>query len=392
MQLARWAMPASGSRRTPKAEKSATIFAIETGGPANKFEKKSSIPPHRGHFAALDAVRGIAAISVILFHLGHWLAVPSLATNSGLAVDLFFCLSGYVLSLAYQERLRGGMSFAKFVQIRLIRLWPLIALGTTLSFTFVIARALIEHDGIQWGVLALAPIMGMASIPFLGAPQYIGGPQIFPLNGPQYTLFLELLVNFAWAACRQLRRLPLIPIVTALALVAILTVGLGGDQDSTFLLGFPRVMASYFLGVMLYLVEGSLPTIVTRKRVFLCCLVVMLGLFYFPAPLPLSASLIWIAVASPILVISGAHMRLSNRWSGAGLFLGRMSYPLYVLHYPLFCWSNGLFQTVFKHQSPLWEIPLCFLTIVGGSYLALIAFDEKVRAVLVRSRGVLKPT
>jgi peptidoglycan/LPS O-acetylase OafA/YrhL len=66
------------------------------------------------HYAALDGLRGFAAVSVVIFHIGHWLDMPSLAANAGLAVDVFFCLSGYVLSLAYGKRLGKTLSSFDF--------------------------------------------------------------------------------------------------------------------------------------------------------------------------------------------------------------------------------------------------------------------------------------
>ena len=86
------------------------------------------------HLQMLDAMRGMAAVSVLLFHLGSWLGAPWLATNAGLSVDLFFCLSGYVLPLAYWSR-RDELSDAAFLHIRAVRLMPLIALGTAMAET-----------------------------------------------------------------------------------------------------------------------------------------------------------------------------------------------------------------------------------------------------------------
>ena len=80
----------------------------------------------RNHYAALDGLRGVAAFSVLLYHLGHWLNKPFLASNAGLAVDFFFCLSGYVLSVAYRARLDSGMPATTFMRVRLIRLMPMV--------------------------------------------------------------------------------------------------------------------------------------------------------------------------------------------------------------------------------------------------------------------------
>jgi peptidoglycan/LPS O-acetylase OafA/YrhL len=340
----------------------------------------------RSHFAALDGIRGIAAISVVLFHLGHWLNVPALATNSGLAVDLFFCLSGYVLCVAYQDRLAQGMPALKFVRIRLIRLWPLIALGTVISFVFVVSRLAVKQQALGWDVLVLAPVLGTLSLPFFNAPKMIGGPQVFPLNGPQYTLFLELLVNLAWAVQRRSKQGWMTALLVVSALAGILIFGLGGDQTSNFWSGIPRVFGSYFLGVTIYFVQCRVMT-TSQNGLFYLGVLLMLILFYIPVVLPLYISMVWIAGIAPVLVFTGARATLPAHWSAAALLGGRLSYPIYALHYPIFCWVNGTFQTVFKHRNVALEIPICFVAIVLGSYIALVVFDEPIRRFLTRSRN-----
>src|SRR5262249_7832929 len=78
----------------------------------------------RHEFLALDAMRGIAAISVVFFHYGIDLH-SQLMPNAPLAVDFFFVLSGFVVAHAYEKRLLAGWSLRSFAVHRLIRLWPL---------------------------------------------------------------------------------------------------------------------------------------------------------------------------------------------------------------------------------------------------------------------------
>ena len=335
----------------------------------------------RSHLAALDGLRGIAAISVVFFHLGHWLGVPGLATNSGLAVDLFFCLSGYVLCVAYQDRLNHGLSEMAFLKVRLIRLWPLMALATVMSFVFVGLRLVVKDQSINIDLLILALVLGILSLPFFNAPAEIGGPQVFPLNGPQYTLFLELLANMVWLIERRMALRWLTGLMTAMALSLVVVMGLGGDQTSDFWSGVPRVLGSYFLGVMIY---SFRPRISSRagKLLFSAGLLLMLSLFYMPLAAPLGLNMLWIAVVSPALVLSGAGVELSPLWKGAALWLGRLSYPIYALHYPIFCWANGLYLSWFGHRDVFFEIPLCLAAILLGSLGALVLFDEPVRAFL----------
>ena len=89
----------------------------------------------KSHFDVLDGLRGGAACSVFVFHIGEMLA-PSPEQNplrhSYLAVDFFFALSGFVLGHAYDARLASqaaaGQRLSKggFLLRRLIRLHPMV--------------------------------------------------------------------------------------------------------------------------------------------------------------------------------------------------------------------------------------------------------------------------
>jgi peptidoglycan/LPS O-acetylase OafA/YrhL len=335
----------------------------------------------RSHLAALDGLRGIAAVSVVFFHLGHWLGLPLLAANSGLAVDLFFCLSGYVLCVAYRDRLNHGLSAFAFLKIRLIRLWPLMALATVLSFVFVVLRLIAKDQSVNFDVLILALVLGLLSLPFFNAPAELGGPQVFPLNGPQYTLFLELLANLVWVIERRWTQRWLTGLMTAIALSLILVMGLGGDQTSDFWSGVPRVLGSYFLGVMIYSFRDRISARI-GVPIFWAGVLFMLILFYMPASAGLVLCMLWIVIVSPALVLTGASIELPPLLNGSALWLGRLSYPIYALHYPIFCWVNGAYLSWFQRRDIYFEIPLCFAAIMLGSYAALALFDEPVRALL----------
>jgi peptidoglycan/LPS O-acetylase OafA/YrhL len=78
---------------------------------------------HR-NFHALDGLRGVAAICVVMLHYGAY--VSPLSVGSGyLAVDLFFCLSGFVIAYAYRQRLMTSISPGRFFVMRFVRIYPL---------------------------------------------------------------------------------------------------------------------------------------------------------------------------------------------------------------------------------------------------------------------------
>src|SRR3954466_7485531 len=92
-------------------------------------------PPAREHFPALDGLRGVAALAVVVFHfmemvIGNY---SQLVIGHGwLAVDFFFCLSGFVIGYAYDDRI-GSMGLLKFARVRLIRLHASVVFGSVLG-------------------------------------------------------------------------------------------------------------------------------------------------------------------------------------------------------------------------------------------------------------------
>ena len=88
-------------------------------------------------FAVLDIFRGLFASLLFCFHLNAFLPTPllnnSFITNTDVFVDLFFVLSGFVISYVYQSIATGAELF-RFYKKRLRRLYPLHLL---MLFVFV---------------------------------------------------------------------------------------------------------------------------------------------------------------------------------------------------------------------------------------------------------------
>lgn len=352
----------------------------------------------RDHYAGLDGLRGLAAISVLIYHLGHWYENGWLATNAGLAVDFFFCLSGYVLSLAYRTRLDAGLSTVAFLRTRLIRLLPLIVIGTLISAAYLAARAVALHDhAINLKQLALATGLGLACLPMFNAGHPIGGPQVFPLNGPQYTLFLELVVNAFWAATRRIDGWWTALAITAIGYGLTAHYGLGGDDVATFWTGFPRVFGAYYAGVAVYYGQHRYAALadVRWRRLFVPLIVLTFALFYWPMPLPLMVKWSWSLIASPLLVLSGSRVVLHGAVQRMALLLGELSYPLYALHYPIFVWVNASYQELVGRRDVATCSVLVVVAAAAGSTLLLKFYDEPLRAWIgarLRRRRARRPT
>jgi peptidoglycan/LPS O-acetylase OafA/YrhL len=97
----------------------------------------------------LDSIRGLAALSVAIYHVisAHWGWMPLgkaglFIFNGGDAVSLFFVLSGLVLSIRYfdtQSRQEESIHYPKFIFARIVRLFPafLVMLAIYYGYAYI---------------------------------------------------------------------------------------------------------------------------------------------------------------------------------------------------------------------------------------------------------------
>ncbi len=125
------------------------------------------------HLKALDGARGIAALAVMLYHVGSAAGGGTWLPGAFLAVDLFFLLSGFVVARSYERRLRtGAMTLRAFVWARAVRLYPLYLAASMVGMAYFAAKmALGQPDaptarelmGALPGAIALLPQPGAVS-------------------------------------------------------------------------------------------------------------------------------------------------------------------------------------------------------------------------------------
>lgn len=131
-----------------------------------------------GRYFTLDAMRGVAAIMVVLYHAGPVTTV--IAPAGYIAVDFFFALSGFVIAATYEARLRNGLTPLRFIRIRLTRLYPLYLVGLLLGLTKALGAWLVAAPHALTGAQILsATVFGLAILPTLPPLD-----DLFPLNGP----------------------------------------------------------------------------------------------------------------------------------------------------------------------------------------------------------------
>ena len=151
------------------------------------------------HYNILDGLRGVAAITVVCFHLFEAFATSHLdqQINHGyLAVDFFFILSGFVMGYAYDDRWKT-MTVKKFLKRRLIRLHPMVVIGAIIGAVMFYTQGCSVWDvsKVSVAMLLVATLMNAILIPATPGTGIRGVGEMYPLNGPSWTLFFRVYLN-----------------------------------------------------------------------------------------------------------------------------------------------------------------------------------------------------
>lgn len=293
-------------------------------------------------FDLLDGLRGIAAVAVMLHHYSQHTGWDWFG-GAWVAVDLFFVLSGFVIAHSYSKKILNGMTFREFAFVRLARLGPLYLFGLAIGVCAVLLSiAKTGTPQISTSQLVTATALGAFWLPYFNDIAWPFGQDVvfgaaFPLNDPSWSLFFELFVNvvfFAYLA--KVRKLPSAT-VSILAFAAFIACTLvfhkinPGWGAKSFMVGFPRVIAEFFAGVFIFSIglQHKHP-----HRIF-TAVVTGAALLCFTVGNPKIAF-----VNSLTLVPLSVALLCSVSIGGIGKqickVLGELSYPLYVIHFPIY--------------------------------------------------------
>lgn len=353
------------------------------------------------HYDILDGLRGVAAVAVVWFHIFEAFATNHLdqRINHGyLAVDFFFILSGFVIGYAYDNRW-GRMPVREFFKRRLVRLHPMVVLGALIGAAIFYTQGCEVWDvaKVPVAMLALSTLLNALLVPVSTGFEIRGVGEMYPLNGPSWSLLFEYVGNVLYALfIRRLstRALGLLVAAAAVGLALFSIFGPYGDicvgfsmTGDNLLGGSLRLLFAFSAGLLLSRVFRPMKA----KGAFWICaalLVVLLSVPRLGGSENLWMNGLYDAVCAvavfPALVFFGASGKTTDRFSTRVCkFLGDISYPLYMVHYPFiylyYAWvKNG--QLTFTQS--FWGA----LALVAGcmvlAYGSLKLYDEPVRKYL----------
>lgn len=353
------------------------------------------------HYNILDGLRGVAAITVVWFHIFEAYATSHLdqSINHGyLAVDFFFILSGFVVGYAYDDRW-GTMTTKDFLKRRVIRLHPMVVMGAVIGAIMFYFQGCSVWDVSKVTILALfvATFINALLIPATLGTEIRGLGEMYPLNGPSWSLFFEYIGNILYVLfIRKLstKVLAMLVFLAGCGLAVFAILGPYGDICAGFSLtgieftaGFLRLLFSFSAGLLLTRIFKP----ANVKGAFWICSLSIVALLAVPRIG--GAEHLWMnglydticfAIFFPLLVYLGASGKTTDKYTSRICnFLGNISYPLYMVHYPFiylyYAWVKNDHLTFYE------SLPGAIGVVIGSIVLAYIClkwYDIPVRKYL----------
>ena len=351
------------------------------------------------HYPILDGLRGVASVVVVAFHLfeAHSTSHLDQIINHGyLAVDFFFLLSGFVVGYAYDDRW-GKMNVSEFSKRRLVRLQPMVVLGTLIG-----ALCFYFQDSVLWPTIhevsaakmLIVMLIGFTLLPIPISMDIRGWQEMHPLDGPAWSLFFEYFVNILYGlVVKRFSKtaLSVLVFLAACALIHLAITSPGGDiiggwslNGEQLRIGFTRVMYPFFAGLLLFR-AGKLTYI--KGAFFLCSLLIVIVL---SVPRIGGSEHLWmnglydslcIVFIFPLIVFMGASGEVKGKFASRFCkFLGDISYPLYITHYPLiYIYTGWVSDHTVTIQRALPIAVLTFISSILLAYICLKLYDEPIR-------------
>lgn len=413
----------------------------------NNFNASVAFADTKPHYILLDGLRGVAALMVLWYHVFEGFAfakgsVIETFNHGHLGVDFFFLLSGFVISYAYDDRWKSrqrstvnsqqttakSLSLKDFFKRRLIRLHPMLVMGAFIGLICFLLQGGVKWDGsstpIHWTLIAF--VLTLFFIPaYPGASYDIrGNAEMFPLNGPSWSLFFEYIGNILYALfIRKLSNKMLTVLVGATGILWIWFVafdisgydmiGIGWTLDVVnFFGGLLRMMFPFTLGMLMARLFSQRTTDNRRQsfftnNIFWIATIVLFALFSVPyisgedvtSRVPTLSNislngiyeLFCIMVVFPLIVwiaalSDSAQSKFTLRISK---LLGDLSYPLYIVHYPvMYLFYAWLIKKQYFTLGETWQMVILVLTVcIVLAYACLKLYDEPIRKKLSKIKS-----
>lgn len=331
----------------------------------------SQTPIQSSRFLYLEGLRGALAVVVCLGHYGvnTVLSPTGQLLNFRLAVDVFFVLSGFVLSHAY---FFSNRSWSEFIANRFARLYPLHFV--TLILACVFARNWTVENGGTVFVQNLFLVQNIGMAPHDPGPNY-----------PSWSISVEVWVAvFYFLGMRVVGKLlPFFFLLVMTPAVLLLTNFPDAYHYNYFSVvngGLLRGVFGFAVGTGAFLLYRQVTGHKLSPWVSAALLVTLLLLFF--ADKSTASNLLLVYALSFALMIALALCRVGNdRLANLLAFSGSISYSIYLLHVPVYLLAERMLgEPHVLGAAAKWSLPLLMIVAPISAYL----FEKPVQNSLVR--------
>ncbi len=348
--------------------------------------------PTQQRFQVLDTYRFFAAFGVLVFHYSHPWAPPGLEsiaplTEFRLFVDFFFVLSGFVIMHTYGGRMGDAGDFARFIQKRLARVYPLHLLTLLAYAGLGLALLTVGYRFNQPDYLAPS-----AFVPNLLLVHAWGTTAHMSFNTPSWSISAEFLVYLAFPAflllVNRIGALPALAVAVLLAAgqdAARTALGMRHWTEATFDYGALRAVPTFLAGMALNrIVTGPLRHVgVPWWLAHACGAAVPALMLLHASPYAVIAMALVAVGALALAEMNGPRSALA---APAFTALGDASYAVYMLHPLVGTALVTMLPRVLKLDEA-WRLPLTVvaaIVCVGMSIAVFRLVEDPARRALGR--------
>lgn len=294
-------------------------------------------------------LRLFLALSVMFGHFHFASGIP--IVDPGVAVYCFFVLSGFYISLALNGKYVGRSMVIPFYVNRVLRLWPAYLVSLLLVWPTGALSAFFSYAGQVHNLLAQVSIV-LSNFTMIGLDTFYhlsarDGHFVWSESGidPAWNGSMWIINPPAWSLAVEILFYAIAPfvVVKSRRALAFLAVGLGyytwfklahPQGAYRYDLYYPYQMVYFGLGMMtfqLYRLRGEWNVTVYATAALIGAAIMLLPLHW--------NSLIYLGTS--VVVLGLFNVTKSNP---IDRFLGDLSYPVYILHYPVgrfILWATG---------------------------------------------------
>jgi peptidoglycan/LPS O-acetylase OafA/YrhL len=300
-------------------------------------------------FEVLDAWRGICALLVVSYHIGfagHFYGLAPVR-NGHLGVDFFFVLSGFVIAHSSFRKILAGGYFSEFMLRRFARIYPLHLITLLALVSLELLKLIIQRmTNIDGGE---NPFSGASSLPALAANIFLlnglGFFDEFTWNGPSWSISTEFYTYIFFAiiaiSFRQNYKIAALSIVCLASVLLIWNAGQPHPRTVVQGVGLLECIQEFFLGTLTYVAHRRWRLRIAWLEPVALALVAAAFFGVVPGWATCLVFALFVFVFAPEAGPISPFFR-----ARIFIWLGMVSYSIYLVHYPVVTTVNALFRVL----------------------------------------------